>query len=127
MIHSNPECPDPLCDGRAIPCGCFCGGYECDKCSLHLEADKWNRMLAAKNFYKKNLQTKGQQEFAREHGCGDNSCLLGSPGGMATNGGCMCLPRSSNNITPEEWHRTRRLFMAMSKEMRRLWEREQNG
>lgn len=23
-------------------------------------------------------------------GCGDNSCLWGSPGGMATNGGCRC-------------------------------------
>lgn len=24
-------------------------------------------------------------------GCGDNSCIWGSPGGMATNGGCRCL------------------------------------
>ena len=23
-------------------------------------------------------------------GCGDNSCIWGSPGGMATNGGCRC-------------------------------------
>lgn len=23
--------------------------------------------------------------------CGDNSCMFGSPGGMATNGGCRCL------------------------------------
>lgn len=23
-------------------------------------------------------------------GCGDNSCVWGSPGGMATNGGCRC-------------------------------------
>lgn len=25
-----------------------------------------------------------------EVGCGDNSCIWGSPGGMATNGGCRC-------------------------------------
>lgn len=25
------------------------------------------------------------------HGCGDSSCMFGSPGGMATNGGCRCL------------------------------------
>lgn len=24
-------------------------------------------------------------------GCGDNSCTFGSPGGMATNGGCRCF------------------------------------
>lgn len=30
-----------------------------------------------------------------EHiGCGDNSCMFGGPGGMATNGGCRCLPES---------------------------------
>jgi len=23
-------------------------------------------------------------------GCGDNSCIWGAPGGMATNGGCRC-------------------------------------
>ncbi len=23
-------------------------------------------------------------------GCGDNSCIWGSPGGMGTNGGCRC-------------------------------------
>lgn len=23
-------------------------------------------------------------------GCGDNSCVWGAPGGMATNGGCRC-------------------------------------
>lgn len=26
-------------------------------------------------------------------GCGDNSCVWGSPGGMATNGGCRCYGR----------------------------------
>ncbi len=24
-------------------------------------------------------------------GCGDNSCIWGSPGGMGTNGGCRCV------------------------------------
>ena len=27
-------------------------------------------------------------------GCGDNSCLIRKPGGMATNGGCRCEVRS---------------------------------
>ena len=31
--------------------------------------------------------------FSKEFkvGCGDNSCVWGSPGGMATNGGCRCF------------------------------------
>lgn len=28
-----------------------------------------------------------------EAGCGDNSCLWGSPGGMGTNGGCRCAEK----------------------------------
>lgn len=28
-------------------------------------------------------------------GCGDNSCMWGSPGGMATNGGCRCVERDN--------------------------------
>lgn len=32
-----------------------------------------------------------QHKIAREYGCGDNSCMFGSPGGMGTNGGCRCL------------------------------------
>jgi hypothetical protein len=28
---------------------------------------------------------------ALEHGCGDNSCVLHKPRGMATNGGCQCI------------------------------------
>ena len=26
-----------------------------------------------------------------DYGCGDNSCIFGSTGGMGTNGGCRCL------------------------------------
>lgn len=29
-------------------------------------------------------------------GCGDNSCLWGSPGGMATNGGCRCAEKGAD-------------------------------
>ena len=35
--------------------------------------------------------------MSREFGCGDNSCIVGPPGGMANNGGCRCfetLPRT---------------------------------
>lgn len=31
-------------------------------------------------------------------GCGDNSCIWGRPGGMATNGGCQCYgPRGAQD------------------------------
>ena len=30
-------------------------------------------------------------------GCGDNSCIWGSPGGMATNGGCRCRSSDGGN------------------------------
>lgn len=33
-----------------------------------------------------------------EAGCGDNSCLWGSPGGMATNGGCWCAERGTSHV-----------------------------
>lgn len=33
------------------------------------------------------------ERYGFKLGCGDNSCILGRPGGMATNGGCRCLPR----------------------------------
>jgi hypothetical protein len=28
--------------------------------------------------------------YIKEEGCGDNSCLVKKPKGMATNGGCIC-------------------------------------
>lgn len=30
-------------------------------------------------------------QYGFKIGCGDNSCRFGSPGGMATNGGCQCV------------------------------------
>lgn len=30
-------------------------------------------------------------------GCGDNSCVFGRPGGMATNGGCCCLSEAERS------------------------------
>lgn len=37
-------------------------------------------------------------------GCGDNSCMFGSPGGMGTNGGCQCL----ESLLPREARADRR-------------------
>lgn len=34
--------------------------------------------------------------------CGDNSCMFGSPGGMATNGGCRCLERLNGSRLSSE-------------------------
>lgn len=44
--------------------------------------------------------------------CGDRSCWFGSPGGMATNGGCRCAPRG--RWTPEEQHEANRLMRKMA-------------
>lgn len=125
--YSPPEleCPDPACSGRGQPCGCYCGGYECDECGLHLTPDSWARMLGAKLAWQRAQQpSKSQREFSRKHGCGDNSCVLGSPGGMATNGGCRCIPSSASNITSDEWQRLRRVVRAMSKELHILWRKK---
>lgn len=43
----------------------------------------------------------------RDYGCGDNSCVFGSPGGMATNGGCRCFKEMAR--TPEGREARRRL------------------
>lgn len=50
-------------------------------------------------------------KYGYEIGCGDNSCMFGSPGGMATNGGCRCMPRTANavRITDIELMEMRRL------------------
>ena len=46
--------------------------------------------------------------------CGDNSCIFGSPGGMATNGGCRCFGRGEN--WPHEARMAvRRLAIALRK------------
>ena len=37
--------------------------------------------------------------MSMDYGCGDNSCVFGSPGGMATNGGCRCFEEMAR--TPE--------------------------
>ncbi len=42
--------------------------------------------------------TKELKEITREdgyNGCGSNSCIMGSPGGIGTNGGCGCLKELS--------------------------------
>ena len=41
-------------------------------------------------------------------GCGDNSCMWGSPGGMATNGGCRCHDRAEM-VTTEQLEERRRI------------------
>lgn len=38
--------------------------------------------------------------------CGDNSCVLGAPGGMGTNGGCQCAsmkPLAHTHRSVREW------------------------
>lgn len=37
-----------------------------------------------------------------DYGCGDNSCVFGSPGGMATNGGCICFELMPRNAEGRE-------------------------
>ncbi len=42
-------------------------------------------------------------------GCGDNSCEVRHPGGMATNGGCRCSPREVRRAL--RWWRRRAAFL----------------
>lgn len=64
-------------------------------------------------------------------GCGDNSCIVQRPSGMATNGGCRCPVVGENrfHISPdlppfkvplEDVQRLRKAFMELNKEIKRL-------
>lgn len=50
--------------------------------------------------------------------CGDNSCVFGSPGGMATNGGCRCVAERG----PGQRQEDRRTILALARAVRRLAE-----
>lgn len=54
-------------------------------------------------------------------GCGDSSCMFGSPPGMHTNGGCRCLPRGGPP-TEREWFEVKHLVRLMAQAMRQLAE-----
>lgn len=56
------------------------------------------------------------KQYGYDIGCGDNSCWFGSPGGMATNGGCRCWPRgmSAANVTNEELHEMKTLARSLA-------------
>jgi hypothetical protein len=47
---------------------------------------------------KKNKRVGGLrdafEELSKHVGCGDSSCVFGTPRGMATNGGCICIERA---------------------------------
>ncbi len=47
------------------------------------------------------------RQLAAKHGivigCGDSSCIFGSPGGQHTNGGCRCLRGVGNWTREEQW------------------------
>ena len=62
------------------------------------------------------------KKIARAHGCGDNSCMFGSPGGMATNGGCRCLKNivMHDEECREQARKIQRGVIALGKEIARL-------
>jgi hypothetical protein len=57
-----------------------------------------------------------------EYACGDNSCIFGSPGGMATNGGCSCFEFMERS--PEGRVARRRLSRGIQVLRRALAERD---
>jgi len=65
-------------------------------------------------------------KYGIEIGCGDNSCMFGSPGGMATNGGCHCMPRgmSKANVTDDELQELRTLVRVQARLLRTIAELE---
>lgn len=46
---------------------------------------------------KKRIRAAAVELFGDEIGCTDGGCAFGHPGGMHTNGGCMCL--KSRDVT----------------------------
>jgi hypothetical protein len=57
-------------------------------------------------------RAEGATSIIETHRCGDNSCVFGPPGGMATNGGCQCLKGSPIEL--------RRKLMLVAKDIRKL-------
>lgn len=51
--------------------------------------------------------------IAPDAGCSDGGCVFGHPGGMATNGGCMCLKERD----PDELRRTVRRLAAIARRL----------
>lgn len=52
------------------------------------------------------------KEIALKYGCGDNSCMFGSHGGMSTNGGCYCF---RNTLTHNRIRKIQMGIMALRK------------
>jgi hypothetical protein len=46
-------------------------------------------------------------ERLKDYGCGDSGCIFGSPGGMATNGGCRCFLEPERGYSFEEQQEAR--------------------
>lgn len=54
-------------------------------------------------------------------GCGDNSCIWGSPGGMATNGGCLCVDKEQEpDVLRREVRRMAKVARAALAEVERM-------
>lgn len=55
-----------------------------------------------------------EKQIAKDLGCGDNSCILGSTGGMGTNGGCCCFhERHGGNVSFDEYREDMRKVKKM--------------
>lgn len=50
-------------------------------------------------------------------GCGDNSCIWGGPGGMATNGGCRCYRQDYHHEIKNENKRQEQIMKDMQDRM----------
>lgn len=64
--------------------------------------------------------SKDREEVQRSnYGCGDNSCIFGSPGGMGTNGGCRCLAEMPRHALTDRL-RVQRGIMALRDQIKVL-------
>ncbi len=98
------------------------GGAQEAKVSFAGDPARIQRIAAAKLITDEDLAAAGLER------CGDNSCVFGAPGGMATNGGCRCDDRNEAERWPvsarHAFTRVARLARNIAADRRRLSERE---
>lgn len=99
-LHNPPEQPTKVLGGLwlhwSFVKGCFvdCCGYAVANMGKRLTAkERDQRQRAEIDAKRKALQDAADELHIAQGqptGCGDNSCIVRPPRGMATNGGCRC-------------------------------------
>ncbi len=59
-------------------------------------------------------------ETPEYYGCSDGGCVFGHPGGMHTNGGCICLVGITRYNGPDQMQRVRKGIRALQAKVKQL-------